>query len=51
MTNSIVALLTAIPEAVLFAALAIGYGLGKIKFGPIQLGGVCGTLIAALVLG
>ncbi|WP_050468821.1 aspartate-alanine antiporter [Herbaspirillum chlorophenolicum] len=51
MTNSVVALLTAIPEVVLFAALAIGYGLGKIKFGPIQLGGVCGTLIAALILG
>ncbi|WP_440531921.1 aspartate-alanine antiporter [Variovorax sp. YR566] len=31
--------------------LAIGYAVGQIPFGPIQLGGICGTLIAALVVG
>jgi len=31
--------------------LAIGYAVGQIRFGPIQLGGICGTLIAALVAG
>ena len=51
MLNAVAALLTAIPEVALFAALAIGYGLGQIRFGPIQLGGVCGTLIAALAIG
>ncbi|MFZ6755030.1 aspartate-alanine antiporter [Undibacterium sp. Dicai25W] len=39
------------PEITLFLALAIGYALGQIKFGSIQLGGVCGTLIVALLLG
>jgi len=51
MLNAIAALLTAIPEVALFAALAVGYAVGQIKFGPIQLGGVCGTLIAALLIG
>ncbi|WP_050478187.1 aspartate-alanine antiporter [Herbaspirillum rhizosphaerae] len=51
MLNAVAALLTAIPEIALFAALAIGYGLGQIRFGPIQLGGVCGTLVAALAIG
>ncbi|MDM0046959.1 aspartate-alanine antiporter [Variovorax dokdonensis] len=44
-------LLRAHPEIALFLALAIGYAIGQIKFGPIQLGGICGTLIAALVIG
>lgn len=51
MPNAVAALFAAIPEVALFAALAIGYGVGKIKFGSIQLGGVCGTLIAALAIG
>ena len=36
------------PEIALFLVLAIGYAVGQIRFGPIQLGGICGTLIAAL---
>ena len=44
-------LLRAHPEIALFLALAIGYAVGQIKFGPIQLGGICGTLIAALFIG
>ncbi|MEJ8852065.1 aspartate-alanine antiporter [Variovorax rhizosphaerae] len=44
-------LLRAHPEIALFLALAIGYAIGQIKLGPIQLGGICGTLIAALLIG
>ncbi|HYP81844.1 aspartate-alanine antiporter [Variovorax sp.] len=44
-------LLRAHPEIALFLALSIGYAVGQIKFGPIQLGGICGTLIAALLIG
>ena len=39
------------PEIALFLALGLGYALGQIKFGPIQLGGVCSTLIVSLVIG
>ncbi|WP_277186227.1 aspartate-alanine antiporter [Caballeronia sp. BR00000012568055] len=44
-------LLAAQPEIALFASLAIGFFIGSFKLGPIQLGGVCGTLIVALILG
>ncbi len=44
-------LLKAQPEIALFASLAIGFFIGSFKLGPIQLGGVCGTLIVALILG
>ena len=44
-------LLASQPEIALFASLAIGFFIGSFKFGPIQLGGVCGTLIVALILG
>ncbi|MCC8391864.1 aspartate-alanine antiporter [Paraburkholderia sp. MMS20-SJTR3] len=44
-------LLRSQPEIALFTCLAIGYLIGSIRLGPIQLGGVCGTLIVALVLG
>lgn len=39
------------PEIALFLVLAIGYAVGQIRFGPVQLGGICGTLIAALFVG
>lgn len=39
------------PRIDAFFAVGIGFYIGKIKFGPIQLGGVCGTLLAALALG
>ena len=40
------------PELVLFLSVGLGYLLGSIiKFGQIQLGGIAGTLIAALVIG
>ena len=44
-------LLRSHPEIALFLVLAIGHLIGQIRFGPIQLGGICGTLIAALVVG
>ncbi|ASL43430.1 Aspartate/alanine antiporter [Burkholderia sp. AD24] len=44
-------LLRSQPEIALFASLAIGYFIGSFRIGPIQLGGVCGTLIVALLLG
>ena len=43
--------LRAHPEIALFLCLSIGYAVGQVKFGPIQLGGICGTLIAALLVG
>lgn len=45
------ALLVQHPEMALFLALALGHLIGLIRVGPIQLGGVCGTLIVALLLG
>jgi putative transport protein len=44
-------LLRSQPEIALFASLALGYFIGSFRIGPIQLGGVCGTLIVALLLG
>ncbi|KVD73019.1 aspartate-alanine antiporter [Burkholderia sp. ABCPW 14] len=39
------------PEIALFASLGIGYFIGSFRIGPVQLGGICGTLIVALMLG
>src|SRR6201996_9116433 len=47
----VVELLRSHPEIALFVSLALGYFIGSFRLGPIQLGGVCGTLIVALVLG
>ncbi|WP_421566042.1 aspartate-alanine antiporter [Ochrobactrum sp. EDr1-4] len=38
------------PEIALFLSLAIGYWIGKIQFGKFQLGGVAGSLLAAVVI-
>lgn len=38
------------PEVALFLALAIGYWIGKFKFGKFQLGGVAGSLLAAVLI-
>ncbi|OAE61905.1 aspartate-alanine antiporter [Achromobacter xylosoxidans] len=40
-----------VPIAVLFVTVGLGYLIGKLKVGPIQLGGVCGTLVVALLIG
>src|ERR1043165_313845 len=39
------------PEIPLFLCLALGYLVGKLRVGPIRLGGICGTLIVALLVG
>lgn len=44
-------ILKAAPETALFAALALGHALGKVKLGSFSLGGVAGSLLVALVLG
>ncbi len=44
-------LLRSQPEIALFVSLAVGYFVGSFKLGPVQLGGICGTLIVALLLG
>jgi putative transport protein len=44
-------LVQATPEITLFVCLALGYLVGKLRVGPIQLGGICGTLIVALFVG
>ncbi len=38
------------PEAALFLTLALGYAVGKIKFGRFQLGGVGGSLLMAVLV-
>src|SRR5256885_10654360 len=38
------------PEIALFAALALGYWVGKFRFGSFQLGGVAGALLAAVLI-
>ncbi|CAJ0867316.1 aspartate-alanine antiporter [Ralstonia flatus] len=39
-----------VPETALFLSLAIGYAVGKINFGKFQIGGVGGSLIAAVLI-
>jgi putative transport protein len=39
------------PEVALFLVLALGYGLGSIRFGVFKLGPVLGVLIAGMALG
>ncbi|WP_434583663.1 aspartate-alanine antiporter [Klebsiella sp. R390] len=55
MFSSLLAFITealqTVPGLAMFLALAIGYAIGQIRLGSIQLGGVCGTLIAALLIG
>jgi len=38
------------PEMALFLSLAVGYWIGKIKFGKFQLGGVAGSLLVAVLV-
>ncbi|RAI60617.1 aspartate-alanine antiporter [Roseicella frigidaeris] len=44
------AILDQSPEVALFLSLAIGYAIGRIQFGKFQLGGVAGSLLAAVVI-
>ncbi len=49
--GTVVHALQTIPGLAIFLSLTMGYAIGQIRLGPIQLGGVCGTLIAALLIG
>ena len=44
------ALLKRSPEIALFFSLAVGYYVGKLKFGKFQLGGVAGSLLVAVLV-
>jgi aspartate-alanine antiporter len=44
-------ILKATPEIVLFAALALGHALGRLKLGSFNLGGVAGSLIVGMIIG
>ncbi|WP_331693672.1 aspartate-alanine antiporter [Pandoraea sputorum] len=46
-----VPLFDAVPLITVFVCVVLGQLLGRIKFGPIQLGGVCGALLVALLVG
>lgn len=48
--ESVSALLAGQPEIALFLALAVGHAVGAIPVGPLQLGGICGTLLAARMI-
>ena len=39
------------PVIALFICLALGHLIGRIRLGPVKLGGVCGTLFVALAIG
>jgi aspartate-alanine antiporter len=39
------------PELALFLCLALGHLVGKLRVGPLALGGICGTLIVSLLMG
>ena len=41
----------AAPEIALFASLAVGHAVGRVKVGGFSLGGVAGSLVVALVVG
>lgn len=46
-----VPLFDAVPLITVFVCVVLGQLLGRIKLGPIQLGGVCGALLVALLIG
>ena len=39
------------PALALFLSIALGYLLGRVPFGGIRIGGICGTVLVALVIG
>ena len=48
--NAIHTLFQGLPEIALFLSLALGYLVGKIRFGKFQLGGVAGSLLMAVLV-
>jgi aspartate-alanine antiporter len=49
--HSIKTLLQTQPEIALFACLAVGFAVGKVKVWKLSLGGIAGTLIVAIFVG
>ncbi len=39
------------PIIALFLCVAVGYAIGKVRIGKFQVGGIVGTLFAAIVIG
>ena len=39
------------PVVALFLSLTLGYLIGRVRLGPIEIGGICGTLFVALAIG
>jgi uncharacterized transporter YbjL len=44
-------LFEASPILALFLCVALGYAIGKVRVGSVQLGGIVGTLFAAILVG
>ena len=51
MIASIVASLRQNPELAVFLTLALGFLLGRVRFGTFKLGNVVGTLLAGVLIG
>lgn len=51
MVDELSTLFKALPPLALFVSLFLGYLIGRIRFKGICLGGICGTLIVAIVIG
>jgi putative transport protein len=49
--DALKSLFEASPISALFLSLAVGYTIGKIRIGRFQLGGLAGTLFAAIIIG
>ena len=49
--ESVKLLFASSPILALFLCVALGYAIGKIRFGTFQLGGIVGTLFAAILVG
>ena len=39
------------PELAIFLTLAVGFAIGRVRFGTFKLGNVVGTLLAGVVIG
>jgi putative transport protein len=51
MTEYVVDALRNHPELTIFLTLAVGFSIGKLRFGSFSLGTVVGTLLAGVVIG
>lgn len=49
--NNVLGYIAANPLVAIFLSIAIGYAIGKIRIGKFTLGGIAGSLIAAVIIG